>query len=177
MSPSRSNPAPRSALRKAPDADVHPATTVPRSASGAVVATPSVRRRKPAAAKTSEPIVESAPADGSSARSPRESTPKTPAPKADPKLTHRQAARVTPPASTKSVAASTSVKSSAKRKFGGSTSDAIRSAAEIPKGKKITVEIVITKRLRKDATNQAKARGMSLDAVVSGLLVGWLDQD
>ena len=177
MSPGRGNPAPRAALRKAPDADVHPATTVPRSASGAVVATPSTRSRKPAATPAPKPAVESATKAGAGSGSTRGAAPKTSAAKANPKLTNRQAARVTPPASTKAVAASTPVKSTSKRKFGGSTSDAIRTAGEVPKGKKITVEISIPKRLRKDASDRAKARGMSLDAVVSSLLVSWLDQD
>ena len=98
MSPGRGNPAPRAALRKAPDADVHPATTVPRSASGAVVATPSTRSSKPAATPTPKPAAESATSAVAGSGSTRASAPKTSAPKANPKPTNRQAARVTPPA-------------------------------------------------------------------------------
>lgn len=69
-------------------------------------------------------------------------------------------------------------KSSAKKKFQGATSDVLRKdkpEQDLLLGKQVTLEVKVPKRLRKAATAQAERHGTTLDNVVTGLLAGWVD--
>ncbi len=65
-----------------------------------------------------------------------------------------------------------------KKKFQGATSDVLRKdrpEQDLLMGKQVTLEVKVPKRLRKAATAQAERHGTTLDNVVTGLLAGWVD--
>jgi hypothetical protein len=165
-----SNPTPRPALRKADDAEVHPAAPRPaRSPRRAAVPAPS-----PA------PAPEAAAAPAAEEPAPRPAAPKT-------KAKRRYE---TPPA------VPVAVKKRARKDFAGTTSDHLRPAdaptaahdelhdAKKPKkGKKADdlmsggtgkLTVVVPKKLRKAAEKEAARRGLDVDAVVADLLHAWL---
>ena len=65
------------------------------------------------------------------------------------------------------------------KKFRGATSDVLRPAPDPDRdlllGKQVTLEVQVPKRLRKAARAQAGRHNTDLDAVVTGLLAGWVD--
>lgn len=183
------NPSPRPALRKAADAEVHPAA--PRPAR-------SPRAREDGIVVAPVPEARPAPEAG-----PVTVEPAAPAPLKPPKKRHAEADRPARPT---------------KRKFSGSTSDHLRvpevaeaggpaqrsaldalfdgdpvpaparvaeqpGKAKAPKadrptnlmsGKLVDLEARVPKALRKAARDEAKRRGLDVDAVVTDLLHAWL---
>jgi len=178
------NPSPRPALRKAADADVHPAAPrparSPRARQDPVSVAPVPDARPTPAAESV--TVEAAPAPATTALKPA-------------KKRHADAAKPT------------------KRKFSGSTSDHLRvpevsevtssqraaldylfendtkptkkptkkpPAAAVPKpvdlmgGKQVELEAKVPKNLRKAARDEARTRGLDVDTVVTDLLHAWL---
>jgi hypothetical protein len=181
------NPTPRPALRKAADADVHPAA--PRPARS-----PRARSTSVTVAPVPEPSPVPALEDVDSVTVPAAGAPKTvTAPLTPAKKRHADPAR--PPKSTK-------------RKFSGSTSDHLR-VPEVPEvtsnqraaldhlfendhapkkgkapkpvdlmgGKVVDLEASVPKNLRKAARDEAKKRGLDVDTVVTDLLHDWLTRD
>lgn len=129
-----SNPAPRQALRRSADAQIHPATSKVGPTLAPVDATPA----GPGSAERAEPA-----APGRSAAGRKRGGSKPP------------------------------------KKFTGATSDVLRPAPDPDRdlllGKLVTIEVSVPKRLRKAARTQAEHHGTTLDAVVTGLLAGWVD--
>lgn len=171
------NPTPRPALRKADDADVHPAA--PRPA------------RSPRSRTTTRAAEPSAAASVAAVPDPEQATTAEP---------------TKAPAKPRGVAATTPGKSR-KRKFSGSTSDhmrvaeapeptseaaAVETVAPAPKtkpakvsppptpalltGKSVELEVHVPKALRKAARAEAKKRGLDIDTVVVDLLHAWLTE-
>jgi hypothetical protein len=182
------NPTPRPALRKAADADVHPAAPrparSPRTRSTAVTVAP-VPEPSPV------PVLEDVTVDAVpvAATSPAETVP---APLTPAKKRHAEPGRATKPT---------------KRKFSGSTSDHLRvpevpevtsnqraaldhlfenehqgKKAKAPKpvdlmgGKVVDLEASVPKNLRKATRDEATRRGLDVDAVVTDLLHAWLTE-
>ena len=175
------NPTPRPALRKAADADVHPAA--PRPARSPRARSPAVTVA-PVPEPSPVPVLEDVSVDAVTvdATSPAETVP---APLKPAKKRHADPGHGTKPT---------------KRKFSGSTSDHLRvpevdtpvarteSSSTRPRrtkpitretdalmsGKTTELEVTVPKKLRKAAKAEAKRRGLDLDAVVSELLHDWL---
>jgi hypothetical protein len=179
------NPAPRPALRKAEDSSVHPAAPVrpsrTRSRAAAVPAQPTSSPVEAPPTGPTGPDVVSADA-GSTARQDK--------PRQDRKREDKTRPRA--------------AKASKDRAFSGATSDhlrpdAVAAAAETAAGKKIkqpqpptkrkkqawtdvdlmrgktvALDVQVPKRLRKAARDEAKRRGLDLDAVTTELLHRWL---
>lgn len=179
------NPTPRPALRKAEDADVHPAAPqparrprTPRSA--AAPASPA--EKKAAAPRATKQAAAPAPVDA-----PVEAP--APAPAAAPSKPAKAKRYATPPA--------VPVKKKRERTgFSGTTSDHLRrtdapAAAAAEKASKdakkrkkadaallasplTTVKVKLPKKLAKAADKEAARRGLDLDAVTAELLHTWL---
>jgi len=182
------NPTPRPALRKADDADVHPAAPrpprPPRTRSTAVTVAP-VPEPSPV------PVPEDVPVEAVTAAA---TTPAgmAPAPLKPAKKRHADPGRATKPR---------------KRMFSGSTSDHLRvpdvpevtssqraaldhlfeseqpgKKAKAPKpvdlmgGKVVDLEASVPKNLRKAARDEARERGLDVDTVVTDLLHAWLTE-
>lgn len=169
------NPTPRPALRKAEDADVHPAAPKPaRSPRPPRQAAP--RTTAPAAPEPA-PAPAPAPAPTATAAAPAETKPR------------KKRRYETPPA------VPVAVKKRARKDFAGTTSDHLRpadaptaahdelhdragkkqkKAADLMGGGTGKLTVVVPKRLRKAAEKEAARRGLDVDAVVADLLHAWL---
>ena len=180
------NPTPRPALRKAADAEVHPAA--PRPA-----------RSARAAAAAGEPAPYPRPAPEPSAPQTKPATRTGTSPSASPQPRPRSAttsatktARSRGP---RAVAPAPEAPEKAPRKFRGSTSDHMRPDSEpetkpgngrdtasskaatkpdLMKGKSTELDVRVPKALRKAARARAKAEGLDLDTVVIDLLHDWV---
>ncbi len=189
------NPSPRPALRKAEDAEVHPAaprpvrsprarktaaspgpvTSVPGPAApAAALADPS-----PAAAAALDPLMTppaKAPGkrkrafSGSTSdhmRMPEAETPPEPAHAPRSKAAKKPAAVAAPePPRAAEVPADATTAATAGAKA--------RADERLMGGKTVTVELRLPKKLRKAASAEAKARGLDVDAVVADLLYAWV---
>ena len=182
------NPTPRPALRKAADADVHPAAPrparSPRARSTAVTVAPEPE-------PSPVPVLEDVTVDAVTvdATSPAETVP---APLKPAKKRHADPGHGTKPT---------------KRKFSGSTSDHLR-VPEVPEvtsnqraaldhlfenehhgkkskapkpvdlmaGKIVDLEASVPKNLRKAVRDAAKKRGLDVDTVVTDLLHAWITE-
>lgn len=190
------NPTPRPALRKAEDADVHPAAPqparrprTPRSTAAAPAAASSAPTEKKAAAPraTKQAAAPAAsPAAPAVAAVPADDAPAPPAAAAKPAKSKRYA---TPPAVPVK-------KKRARTGFSGTTSDHLRrtdapAAAAAENAEKaakkrrkadaalmssplVAVKVKLPKKLAKAAQKEAARRGLDLDAVTAELLHAWL---
>lgn len=172
--PARRLPAPRPALRKAADAEHHPAAgpstgshpaqdpaadPAELTAPGTAPARPSGQQQSAAATAFWDALQ----SDAAAALARNGSGGAGRADSADP---------------TDDKPKQKSKKASAKKKFQGATSDVLRKDKpehDLLLGKQVTLEVKVPKRLRKAATAQAERHGTSLDNVVTGLLAGWVD--
>lgn len=172
------NPTPRPALRKAEDATVHPAAPRPVRA-----------RRTPAPATPAQ----AAPADVTAVPASRPRTIAEANIAANEAAAQRRSKAKDKPAP---VATAPAVKTkSKKRKFSGSTTDHLRmpdshvapaaprrakapepaGRSELMTGKTVDLGVTVPKKLRKAAMDEAKERGLDLDAVTAELLHTWLN--
>jgi hypothetical protein len=163
------NPAPRPALRKAEDSSVHPAAPVrparTRSSARAVPtqaaddAAPTRARSSATAAPASASTVSAAPGT-SSATKPRRKAGKARA------FSGATSDHLRPEAV---VAAAEASARKAKKKKAQAFTD-----VDLMRGKTVDLEAQVPKRLRKAARDEAKRRGLDLDAVTTELLHRWL---
>jgi hypothetical protein len=188
-----SNPTPRPALRKADDADVHPAAPIsarsPRSARTPRSATEGPRPT--GAARTSPGPARAAVAtetESDAAATGSGSATVSMMPEAGEKQAQRRA-KASAVAAAEAAAATPEApptKAPRTRKFSGATSDHLRvteparavvaPAAELLKGKSAELEVRVPKALKKAARAEAKKRGLDLDTVVIDLLHAWLTE-
>ena len=192
------NPTPRPALRKAQDAEVHPAAPRPARSARSAGAEPVVSPRSPAQA-ISAATRTSAAAPGSAPKSRSASSPAptakaaSSAPKGSPTTTARGSTTPKTAATRRPrpVASVSPVGDDGPRKFSGSTSDHLRPEVEnepdasapapkatrkpdLMKGKTAELDVRVPKALRKAARARAKAEGLDLDTVVIDLLHEWV---
>jgi hypothetical protein len=168
------NPTPRPALRKAEDADVHPAAPRP-------VRSPRAPR-KPAPRDTSARAASSAATGTTRSTAAADAAPAAAAPTKRTRafsgstsdavrMPDVESAPSAEPARRSRAAQQTSPQGTAKAGPEGLTTD---EAAKLMTGKTVVVEVHLPKRLRKAAAAEAKARGLDVDAVVADLLHAWL---
>jgi len=187
-----SNPTPRPALRKADDADVHPAAPsparsprsprTPRSATEGPRPTGTARTgpRPSRADAVTDTDTGAATGSGSATVSVM--------PEPGEKQAQRRAKASAVAAAEAAAAAPevTPVKARRTRKFSGATSDHLRvteptrpvvaPGAELLTGKSAELEVIVPKALKKAARAEAKKRGLDLDTVVIDLLHAWLTE-
>lgn len=148
------NPAPRPALRKAPDATIHPAAPVvadPEPTAAIAPGVPVPAARVVAAPAHLRPVVALGGATSDSLRSARGSGDRS---------------RTT--AGTASADSSSGKKAKAARRR--AAKDAARHA------RRVDLHIKVPKDVRRQLRKNAKARGTSVDDVVTAVLEGWLER-
>lgn len=187
--PARRLPAPRPALRKAADAEHHPAagpSVGPEVAEDLGSGAPEVEASDAAPARPSgQPQSAAATAfwdalqsDAAAALQRNGAATGTDVAAGEPsdgsqERPPRKSGAKKPPSQK-----SSGKKPSAKKKFQGATSDVLRKdkpEQDLLLGKQVSLEVRVPKRLRKAATAQAERHGTTLDNVVTGLLAGWVD--
>jgi hypothetical protein len=191
------NPTPRPALRKAEDADIHPAAPRParstRSRTTSRSDAPSAEAAP--AAVTAVPTSEEKPVAKKAPAKPRSAGPAVPAKRrtrkfsgstsdhmrvADaPETAEPVAVAATPKKSTPRVAKTATVEPTASETATpGPTPPATKAKptvdASLLKGKSVELEVHVPKNLRKAARAEAKKRGLDIDTVVIDLLHAWL---
>jgi len=178
------NPTPRPALRKAEDADVHPAaprpTRSPRSRTTSRTDAPSAEATP--AAVTAVPASRETPAAKKAPAKPRAASPTTSSKRRQRKFSgstsdHMRVAETVDAVAVsaheqqeKSSAPVTETSAASPSTLGAATTP----GAELLKGKTVELEVHVPKALRKAARTEAKQRGLDLDTVVIDLLHAWL---
>jgi hypothetical protein len=184
------NPAPRPALRKAEDASVHPAAparsarAAARTADEEPARVAPVRRSRSAArpATVAEPTPSAAAEAGEQKAEPRRKD------RGEVRTDRGRGSRAG-----KAPASTEKQRGRGSRAFAGATSDHLRPEAvaaaadtarkknkqpwtdvDLMRGKTVDLEVRVPKRLRKAAKDEAKRRGLDLDAVTTELLHRWL---
>lgn len=195
------NPTPRPALRKAGDADVHPAAPRPtRSPRSRTAPHPDPPGSEPVpAAVAALPAPDEKPAAKKAPAKPRTAAPATPSKRRERKFSgntsdHMRVAesadnvevaasapsapRSAPRPAPKPAAAVPAVAAPAQPSKVTEPSAPVRArksaGAELLKGKSVELEVHVPKALRKAARAEAKKRGLDIDTVVVDLLHAWL---
>jgi hypothetical protein len=182
------NPAPRRALRKADDADVHPATTRPAPLSpvaGVGELTPTASPVVPDASPQQNATTDAASTEKSKsgkasagkARALESAADKKPG-SAKPAAPNKASGDAPVTAAKKASGATKSTVAVWDNRFHGNTSDVLRAQQtthDLLRGAEGILEVKVPKRLRRAVRLEAENRGLTVDKVVIRLLADWIE--